>query len=93
MPPCVCVCLQGKDQATLGFSRLFPDIKEESAHAPIIHPRYASFPSMPLLSVICAGLELELEELYGLALDGSGQDYSHPKKKNQTDFSRNILED
>ncbi|XP_072544643.1 ski-like protein isoform X2 [Salminus brasiliensis] len=33
-----------KDQSVLGFSRLFPDIKEEAAHAPIVHPSYYLYP-------------------------------------------------
>ncbi|XP_066536841.1 ski-like protein isoform X2 [Hoplias malabaricus] len=35
---------KGKDQSFLGFSRLFPEIKEEVAHAPIIHPSYYLYP-------------------------------------------------
>lgn len=35
---------KAKDQSALEFSRLFPDIKEEAGHAPIIHPSYYLYP-------------------------------------------------
>ncbi|KAL7876731.1 hypothetical protein AOLI_G00116940 [Acnodon oligacanthus] len=35
---------KSEDQPVLGFSRLFPDIKEEVARAPIVHPSYYLYP-------------------------------------------------
>lgn len=36
---CACVCTQGNSQSSLVLNRLFPDIKEEPGHEPIVHPR------------------------------------------------------
>ncbi|XP_026876688.2 ski-like protein isoform X2 [Electrophorus electricus] len=35
---------KGKNQSSLGFSHLFPEIKEEAEHASIIHPSYYLYP-------------------------------------------------